>query len=152
MAAAMGQTRVLQSNATILSDVMSDDLDLGVISVTNQMFQITILHFKKVDDLSRPACSIVACVHAALSCFQGALRSAANMLAVPKAYAHGNRWFDVSSVIENHLHTSISYTFLRLSVETQRARQATCSMTAVMLLLPGACVACADSCVVQSIA
>ena len=152
MAVAMGQTRVLQSNATILSDVMADDLNLGVINFMNQMFQISVLHLKWLDDLSRPNCSILACGHAALSCFPGALRLAADMLAVPKAYAHGNCWFDVSSVIENHLHTSISYTFLRLSVETQRARQATCSMTAVMLLLQGACVACADSCVVQSIA
>ena len=46
VAVAMGQTRVLQSNATILSDVMADDLDLGVINFMNQMFQITVLHFK----------------------------------------------------------------------------------------------------------
>ena len=45
MALAMGQTRVLQSNATILSDVMADDLNLGAINFMNQMFQVTVLHF-----------------------------------------------------------------------------------------------------------
>ena len=38
-------TRVLQSNATTLSDVIADDLNLGVIILMNQMFQITVLHF-----------------------------------------------------------------------------------------------------------
>ena len=52
--------------------------------LTNQMFQITVLHFKKVDDLSRPNCSIVACVHAALSCCQGVCAQQQTCLLCPK--------------------------------------------------------------------
>ena len=56
-----------------------------------------------------------------LELFSRGLPSTADMLAVPKAYAHGNFWFDVSSVIlESLSHINLIHlTISSLSIKTQ---------------------------------